>query len=144
MWGKKFIKLLLVFLVFFIGWIFFSFKTHGLLLKLQLLLLIVFMLASFIILLGIFVEERWSWSLSFILFALAILNVLFIKYYVAGNNWLFGITLLAALAGFMISISNMGKDREVIEEPIEEMPKVETYNTSKEKLVTKTRKKKKR
>ena len=129
MWGKKFIKVLLALLITFLGWIYLAFNTHGLLLKLELALLVVFLFASFIILLGIFVEEQWSWTLSFIFFAIAALNMLFMRYFIAGNSWLFAISLLAALAGFMISIANMGRDKEVIEEPMlkPEVPKVEMY-----------------
>jgi len=112
MWGKKFVKLVLLFLVLFLGLISYVFESHGLLFRLELLLLFILLFVAFIIMLGVFVEEKWAWTMGFIFFAVVLINLLILKYFIPGNTVLFAVMVLFALIGFIKSISNMGSEPE--------------------------------
>lgn len=138
MWGKKFIALLIILLIDFLGLIFLTFETHGLLFRLEILLLLIFLFVSFIIMLGLFVEESWAWALAFIFFAVYLFNLIFLKYFIPGHNILFGGSFVVGIIGFLMSIANLGKKEEEL--PYEdhekdrklseytEVPEVETYD----------------
>ena len=141
MWGKRLIALLLILLVCFLGLIFLIFKSRGLLFRLELLLVVVLLFISFITILGVFIEERWSWTLAFILFTIFIANLLIFRYFVRGHILVFAVTLATALIGFAASIINLGSKKEPklmphiegIEEKTTEVPKIETYGEEEKK-----------
>lgn len=132
MWGKKFIGLLLIFLITFLSFLFLIFNSSGLLLKFEILLFLIILFASFIVLLGVYVEERWSWTLSFFVFIIILIDTFLLRYFVGGHFYLYSITFIAGLIGFLFSLANMGRDKEPRIVPYEaEKPALETYGENK-------------
>jgi len=145
MWGEKFLQVLILLLVQLLGTIYLIFNVTGLFFRFELLLLLVFLFISFLMLFGIYIEEQWSWTLAFIYFALVIVNLIFLKFYLFHNLVIFGVTFLAAFIGFVMAIGHMGRGEP---EPLDpessdpKRPKVEIYETKKLKQKKKKRKKK--
>ena len=130
MWGEKYVQHLLVFLVAFLSLIFLIFKSHGLLFKLEFVALLVLFLIAAIILLSLFVEERFGFTAAFFFYAVFIINLLFLKYHLSGQWLLFGVSLLAALIGFLLSVMSLGKKVVPLETYHEEV-KIEPYGGKK-------------
>jgi len=104
---------------------------------------LLFILVSFLFMLGLFVEERWGYVVGFMLFLLVLVNLLVLKFMLVDNLAVFAIAMIAALIGFIICIANMKKEPLEVPEPVPEH-KILPYGVGGKKAPAKNQRKRKK
>ena len=143
MWGQKFIQFSIILFITYVCTILLIFKTSGWLFKIEFFVFLLFILVSFLFMLGLFVEERWGYVVGFMLFLLVLVNLLVMKFLLAGNLAVFAIAMIAALIGFIICIANMKKEPLEVPEPVPEH-KILPYGVGGKKAPAKNQRKRKK
>jgi hypothetical protein len=105
MWGKRFIGIVVISFFYYLPLIpiIFGMTSHF---KIELVAYAFLLLLGLIAAVGVYRERQWSWGMFTIVYALALANVLWV-YYNTSSVWLFAITIVAAVVGFMVSVLNI-------------------------------------
>jgi len=111
MWGRKFIVASLVSFFAIISFIPVAFDTHGGMFYFELVMILLFLLAFLLAAFGVYQQQRWSWQLYMVLFAVFMLNII-VTYFFSRRIYLFAIGVLACVAGFLYSVFNLETDEE--------------------------------
>src|SRR3989344_556885 len=98
-------------LISFLGMLNLIFQTHSVVLRVELVIFAVLLVCSLVMMLGLFVEERWAFNVGMIIFAVVLLNTLYLRYQVSGHPLTFGGVTVFALLGFIIALSSSGTEK---------------------------------
>lgn len=119
----SYLGLLIILFIDFIGMILLVSRTIRYVIF-ELFLLVLFLLLSVIMMVGVYKNKRWAWKIASLFFLLLLINLAFVYL----NSWgiyVFSISSLLAAIGFIISVSNIQKEKSLTAPPppVEEEPK---------------------
>jgi len=119
--SRNFILMILIYFLVYLGTIFMTFDSarH---LKLQVLVFLILIVAGFMVLYGINNDEMWTWQLSTLMFVVVMFNLINLEYS-ARNIPVFTISIIAAIIGFIISISNLRSYEKIKQDLYDEQAK---------------------
>lgn len=102
----------IILLISFIGLIMLSFNFSGLLLIGELGLIFFLLLLSFIAIVAVYAGARWGHGLLFFVFAIILIDLLFIYFKFKTIGAIHFITLLVSVIGFIMSIASIKGEEE--------------------------------
>jgi hypothetical protein len=110
MWGRKLIAVVLISFFYFLAMIPIIFDVRQYFV-LELAIYAVLLLFTIIAVLAIYFEQRWAWSLLTLLFAFGLANLLW-TYFLTLRPFLFAISIVLAVIGFVYSVLNISASEE--------------------------------